>query len=218
MTKMNKKMLVILGAGQQGRNCNHLAPLNGYSTAAFVDDYVVEPVDGIPVYKKIQDIPLFQECWYIVAFGDLGVRKKFIEQIDTLNLKCANLIDPTADIEPGAKLGTGNYIYKFASVYASATVGDHNIINCKAVLATDSVIGNNCNICMGSNICGAVYVGDNSYIGYNATIVSGNNVGENSHVEAGAVVMNDVPDGHYVTGVPAHKADMAEIEVRYGEA
>lgn len=214
---MNKEMLVILGAGQQGRNCNRLAPLNGYSTVAFVDDYVVGSVDGIPVYKKIRDIPFFRELWYIVAVGDLAVRKKFIERICALNLKCANLIDPTADIEPGAKIGKGNYIYKFASVYASATVGDHNIINCKAVLATDSVIGNNCNICMGSNICGAVHVGDNSYIGYNATIVSGNNVGENAHVEAGAVVMNDVPDGHYVTGVPAREADMAEIEVRYGE-
>lgn len=203
MTAMDKHTLVILGAGQQGRNCNRLAPLNGYSTVAFVDDFVDWPVDGIPVHKHIQDIPRFQEHWYIVAVGDLGARKKFIEQIDALNLKCANLIDPTADIEEGAKIGKGNYIYKFASIYASATVGDHNIINCKAVLATDSVVGNNCNICMGSNLCGDVHVGDNSYVGYNATVVSGHNVGKNAKVEAGAVVMEDVDDGDYVSGIPA---------------
>lgn len=213
---MDKYTLVILGAGQQGRNCNRLSVFNGYTTVAFVDDFVDEPVDGIPVYKNIQDIPCFLEHWYIVAVGDLDVRKKFIEQIDALNLKCANLIDPTSDIEEGAKIGKGNYIYKFASIYASATVGDHNIINCKAVLATDSVVGNNCNICMGSNLCGDVHVGDNSYIGYNATVVSGYNVGKNAKVEAGAVVMEDVADGDSVSGIPAKSTRKAEAQ--YGKA
>lgn len=204
---MSNNTLVILGAGQQGRNCHRLAPINGYQTVAFVDDFITDPVEDIRVYSKIEDIPDFMDHKYIVAAGDLAVRKKFIEQINLLGLECANLIDPTADIEPGAKIGTGNYIYKFASVYASATIGDHNIINCKAVLATDSVIGNNCNICMGSNICGAVHVGDNSYIGYNATVVSGNNVGANSTVEAGSVVVEDVPDWLRVSGIPARDAE-----------
>lgn len=204
---MNNETLVILGAGQQGRNCKRLAPLNGFQTYAFVDDYITDPVEGIPVFAKIEDVPSFKKHKYIVAVGDLIVRKAFIAKIESLGLECANLIDPTADIEPGAKIGTGNYIYKFASVYASATIGNHNIINCKAVLATDSVIGNNCNICMGSNICGAVHVGDNSYIGYNATVVSGNNVGANATVEAGSVVMEDVPDWFRVSGIPARDAE-----------
>ena len=204
---MSNNTLVILGAGQQGRNCHRLAPINGYQTVAFVDDFITESVEEIPVYSKIEDVPSFKKHKYIVAVGDLIVRKAFISKIESLGLECANLIDPTADIEPGAKIGTGNYIYKFASVYASATIGDHNIINCKAGLATDSVIGNNCNICMGSNICGAVHVGDNSYIGYNATVVSGNNVGANATVDAGSVVMEDVPDWLRVSGIPARDAE-----------
>ena len=113
-------------------------------------------------------------------------------------------------------LGAGNYIYKFVSIYASAKLGNHNIINTKAVLATDCVVGNNCNICMGSNLCGDVHVGDNSYIGYNATVVSGNNVGKNAKVEAGAVVMEDVKDGEYVIGIPAHQPK--EGVIGHGEA
>ena len=211
-----KNTLVILGGGQQGRNCNRLAPLNGYETVAFVDDYVSGLVDGIKVYDCIQAVPDYQSHKYIVAIGDIQARKRFIEQIETLGLDCVNLIDPTADIEDGAVLGTGNYIYKFVSIYASAKLGNHNIINTKAVLATDCVVGNNCNICMGSNLCGDVHVGDNSYIGYNATVVSGNNVGKNAKVEAGAVVMEDVKDGEYVIGIPAQHPK--EGVIGHGEA
>ena len=195
--------LIILGAGQQGRNCKRLAPLNNVEVVGFVDDFVKGNVEGVPVYASVEDILGFQDYKYIVAVGDMEARKKLIEKINELNLACVNLIDPTASIEDGAVIGTGNYIYKFVSVYASASIGDHNIINTKAVLATDAAVGNNCNICMGSNLCGDVHVGDNSYIGYNATVVSGNNVGKDARVEAGAVVMSDVPDGAYVYGIPA---------------
>lgn len=199
--------LIILGAGQQGRNCKRLAPLNNYEAIGFVDDYIQGEIESLPVYRTIEEIPDYRNCKYIVAVGDMEVRKVFVEKIRDLQLDCANLIDPTASIEDGAIIGKGNYIYKFVSVYASATIGDHNIINSKAVLATDAVVGNNCNICMGSNLCGDVHVGDNSYIGYNATVVSGNNVGRDAVVEAGAVVMSEVPDGAYVYGIPAKVAE-----------
>ena len=197
------KRLVIFGAGQQGRNCKRLAPLCGYEVVAFVDHIVVGEVEGVPVYSNAAKIPDFKDCYYIVAVGDLKVRKFFICVIEKYDLKCANLIDPTADIEEGAVIGVGNYIYKFASVYGSATIGNHNIINCKAVIATDAVIGDNCDICMGANICGDVHVGDNSYVGYNATVVSGYNVGRDACVKPGAVVYSDVEDGAVVGGVPA---------------
>lgn len=200
--------LVILGAGQQGRNCKRLAPLNGLEVVAFVDDFITQETEGVPVYRNIEDIPEYRSCKYIVAVGNLEVRLKFIEQINEKGLAGANLIDPTADIEPGAKLGTGNYIYKFVSIYASAEIGNHNIINCKAVLATDCVVGDNCNICMGTNLCGDVHIGDNTYVGYNATVVSGNNVGKNSHVEPGAVVMKNVADNEYAYGIPAKTIPM----------
>ena len=42
--------IVILGAGQQGRNCKRLAIENGYGVRAFVDDYVDGEVEGVKVY------------------------------------------------------------------------------------------------------------------------------------------------------------------------
>lgn len=195
--------IVILGAGQQGRNCKRLAIENGYGVRAFVDDYVDGEVEGVKVYKKIEDIPDYEGFKYIIAFGEIEPRRKYAAHMKRLNLKGVNLIDKTACIEDGAKIGTGNYICKLAIVYASATIGDNNIINCKAVIATDAEIGNNCNISMGANICGGVNVGDESYIGCQASVVSGYNIGKNVTVGAGSVVLSDVPDGEFVAGAPA---------------
>ena len=200
--KKNKKdRLVILGAGQQGRNCKRLAEVLGVDVVAFVDDYEADFVEGIKVYRRIEDIKDFEKMKYIVAVGDIDVRKKFIGEIKRFCLECMNLIDPSAKIEKGAKLGTGNYVYKLVSIYRSATVGDHNIINTGVTLATDSVVGDNCNLEFGCNVCGDCHVGDNSVIGYNASIASGYNVGKNVFVEANSVVYRNVEDGEYVKGV-----------------
>ena len=200
-----KESIVIIGAGQQGRNCKRLAIENGYKVRAFVDDYVDCAVEGIEVYKKVEDIPNFAEFKYIIAFGEISPRKKYVEIMKRLNLQGVNLIDKTACIEDGANIGAGNYICKLAIVYASAKIGDNNIINCKAVIATDAVIGNNCNISMGVNICGAVNVGDDTYVGSQATVVSGYNVGKNVTIGAGSVVLRNICDGEFVVGVPAHR-------------
>lgn len=201
------KKLIIFGAGQQGRNCKRLAPLCGYETAYFVDDIVTGNVEGIPVINthELVDSIALHDYEYIVAVGDLSVRRVFLVLFDLYRLKGANLIDPTADIEEGAEIGEGNYIYKFVSVYASAKIGNHNIINTKAVIATDACIGDNCNICMGANVCGDCHVGDNSYVGYNATIMSGCNVGERCHVEPCSFVCSNIENGKTVGGVPAEE-------------
>lgn len=77
---MSNNTLVILGAGQQGRNCHRLAPINGYQTVAFVDDFITDPVEDIRVYSKIEDIPDFMDHKYIVAVGDLAVRKSSLSR------------------------------------------------------------------------------------------------------------------------------------------
>ena len=199
--------VVILGAGQQGRVCCKLAAENGYEPYAFVDDFKEGEVEGLPVYRRIEDVPGFAECRYHVAIGEIEPRKKYCDELARLGLGSVNLIDSTAHIEEGAEIGTGNYIYKFAIIYASAKIGDNNIINCKTVLATDSRIGSNNNISMGCNICGGVKIGNNCYIGCQSSVVSGKHIGNDVVVGAGSVVLDDVWDGMFVAGAPAARKE-----------
>lgn len=200
--KMKRNKLVIIGAGQQARNCKRLAKANGYKVIAFVDDYCKKSVEGINVYKYVEEIKGYQNCYYIVAIGNnLKARKRYIQFLESKHLRFANIIDPRAHIEKGAVIGYGNYIYADAIIYSSAKIGNHNIINAKALVATDAVVGNNCNLMFGSNVCGAVEVGDDSTIGYNASVSSGHNIGKDCFVEANSVVYVDIPDKCEVYGI-----------------
>ena len=187
--------IIIIGAGQQGRNCKRLAELNDHELCGFVDEFEEPFVEKVKVYRSISEIENPNMYRYIVAIGELDVRARFIKELKDRNLHGVTLIDPTADIEQGAVIGEGNYISKFATVYRSATIGDHNIVNCKAVVATDAIIGENCNLSMGCNICGAVEIGDNTYIGYQATVKSGYKVGKNQYVAPYSFVDYDIEDG-----------------------
>jgi sugar O-acyltransferase (sialic acid O-acetyltransferase NeuD family) len=195
--------IVILGAGQQGRICKRLAQENGMDVRAFVDDFIMGEVEGVPVFSCIEEVPNYQDYKYHVAIGEIPPRKKFCEEIERLGLKTQNLIDKTAIVEEGAKLGNGNFIQKFAIIYASAEIGDNNIINCKAICATDAKVGNNNNISMGCNVCGGVEIGDNNYIGCNASLVSGVKVGSDTVIGAASVVLKDVGSDVFVAGAPA---------------
>jgi acetyltransferase EpsM len=55
----------------------------------------------------------------------------------------------------------------------------------------------------GAQLGGNVYVGEGAHIGIGASIKPGVKIGKWSVVGAGAVVVNDVPDGVTVVGVPA---------------
>ncbi len=50
---------------------------------------------------------------------------------------------------------------------------------------------------------GNVYVGEGAHIGIGASVKPGVKIGKWSVVRAGAVVVNDVPKGATVVGVPA---------------
>ena len=187
--------VVIIGAGQQGRNCKRLVELNGHKLAYFVDEFEEPTVDGVKVLRSIGSISNPGQYRYHVAIGDLEVRERFINELYDKGLRGITLIDPTADIEEGADIGEGNYISKFVTVYGSAKIGNHNIINCKTVVATDAVIGDNCNLSMGCNICGAVEIGSNTYVGYQATVKSGYKVGVRCHIDPYAFVDRDIRNG-----------------------
>ncbi len=95
----------------------------------------------------------------------------------------------------------------------SATIGKSFYIGHfgQIIINANSVIGDNCNISQGVTVGvsgrgekrGVPIIGDNVYMGANATIAGKITIGNDAVIGANSLVVNDVPSGRTVLGVPA---------------
>ena len=77
------------------------------------------------------------------------------------------------------------------------------LINSRAIVAHDVVIGAGTHVGPGVIVCGKSKVGSISRIGAGATIIDGINIGSETFIGAGSVVVKDIPDNVVAFGSPA---------------
>jgi sugar O-acyltransferase (sialic acid O-acetyltransferase NeuD family) len=113
------------------------------------------------------------------------------------------LAHPSAVVSPSAKVGEGTQILALANVGAESRLGEACIVNHRASVDHECVVGNGVHLAPGSTLCGCISVGNNVFIGAGAIVLPRVSIGPDSIVGAGAVVTRDVPAGVTVTGNPA---------------
>lgn len=132
-----------------------------------------------------------------------------IPLLDMKNIKAR--IEPGAIIRQQVEIGANAVIMMGAIINIGASVGEGSMIDMGAVLGGRATVGKNCHIGAGAVLAGViepasavpVIVEDGVLIGANAVVIEGVRVGKNSVVAAGAVVIEDVPEGMVVAGCPA---------------
>jgi len=98
------------------------------------------------------------------------------------------------DIYPGTRIGRGFYIGHFGGI----------------VVSSRAAIGEDCNISQGVTIGmmsrgkrkGYPEIGDRVYIGPGAKVLGKVRIGDDAAIAANCVVIDDVPDGGVVVGIP----------------
>ena len=165
-----------------------------------------------------------------VVFGDWNVIKPQLEQnadkifdyviendcrnsaIPLLDMKNINArIEPGAIIRDQVEIGDNAVIMMGAIINIGAKISDGTMIDMGAVLGGRATVGKRCHIGAGTVLAGVieppsatpVIVEDDVVIGANAVVIEGVKVGKGSVVAAGAVVIEDVPAGVVVGGIPA---------------
>ena len=142
-------------------------------------------------------------CDVILGIGDIGIRRELIDRFDGNGANWASAIHPGASISKHATLGKGIVMVAGSIVDCMAEVGDHAIINTNASVGHDCVVGRNVHVCPASSLGGASRIGDDCMLGMGCRVIPLKNIGSGSTVGAGAVVIEDVPAGELVVGVPA---------------
>jgi 2,3,4,5-tetrahydropyridine-2,6-dicarboxylate N-acetyltransferase len=132
--------------------------------------------------------------------------------IPLLDLKGVNArIEPGAIIRDQVTIGEQAVIMMGAVINIGAVVGEGTMIDMGAILGGRATVGKNAHIGAGAVLAGVieppsakpVVVEDGVLVGANAVVLEGVRIGEGAVVAAGAVVIEDVPAGAIVAGVPA---------------
>jgi sugar O-acyltransferase (sialic acid O-acetyltransferase NeuD family) len=154
---------------------------------------------GIP-QRGTYDPAFEPEASAIIAIGDNKTRKAVAAKTKH---RFANTIHASAVTSPFCMMGVGNMILHGAVIQAQARLGNHVIMNTKAQIDHDCVIGDFVHLGPASVLCGAVTVGEGTFIGAGAIIVPGKKIGAWATIGAGSVVIQDVPDFAVAVGNPA---------------
>jgi acetyltransferase EpsM len=190
------RRIVIAGAGAQGAIVADILERAGTPSIGFVDD-----TPGKNVLGTIDELRTIEHDAIVIAIGDNRLRRGLAEKLAGERL--ATAIHPFTSIAASARIGDGSMISAGVVVQPRAFVGRSVILNTKASVDHDSVIGDFVHIAPGATIGASVRIGEETLIAAGATVVSGITIGARSIIGAGAVVVRDVPDDVTAFGVPA---------------
>ena len=159
-------------------------------------------VDVVPT-ESDEDIFRLEANYVTLVNGVGGKRPEiWLKFHDNRGFRFEDVIDPSA-VMRGKVLGSGVQVMALAVIQAGAEICNNVLINTRASVDHDSIIGSHVHVAPGATICGDVVIGEGTFIGPGATVCRGVKIGKGCTVGAGAVVLKDVADGETVYGVPA---------------
>jgi sugar O-acyltransferase (sialic acid O-acetyltransferase NeuD family) len=141
----------------------------------------------------------------VIAIGDNWVRHQVADRI-----RCAvpgfefmTVIHPSAQVAHSARVAAGTVVMPGAIISANADVGEFCIVNTKASLDHDGVMGAFSSFAPAVTAGGEVTVKPFAAVLLGANIIHTISIGEHSVVGAGSLVLRDVPDRVVAYGLPA---------------
>lgn len=206
-----RQRLVILGAGQHARETldivealNALRPR--WEFLGFLDDTEGErdvlERRGVRVVGTMAALA-GTDAQYVIGVGSPAARQRVDERAMASGAMPAVLVHPSATMGADVELGPGTLLAAGARVTTNVRMGRHVHLNVAATVAHDCRLGDYVSLSPGVHLSGCVTLEDGVFLGTGAVVNPGCTVGAGATVGSGAVVIDDVPTGVTVAGVPA---------------
>lgn len=210
-------MLVVVGAGGFGREVidvvdaiNDLAQTNVWNLIGVVDDHPSSTnLDRLAkrqvaylgtVNSYLAESPASH---YVIGVGSPRARRAIAAKFDAAGWVAATLVHPAATTGYDVVLGAGTIICAGARLTSNIALGRHVHVNPNATVGHDSELGDFVSLNPASSVSGDCRVNDGVLIGVAGVVLNGLQVGAEAVIGGSACVVQDVPQGVTVKGVPA---------------
>ncbi|WP_445005397.1 acetyltransferase [Halomonas mongoliensis] len=199
--------LAILGASGHGKVVADIALSTGWGGVAFYDDAWPEKnrLEHWEIFGSRDELLNRLQLYdgIAVAIGNNEIRKNALQHLETAGAKLPTLIHPSAIVSQFARVESGCVLVAGAIVNAFARLGKGCIVNTGATIGHDCWLDACVHVAPGANVAGGVVVGSGSWVGIGSSIKQLTRIGSEVTIGAGAAVVQNVPDGITVAGVPA---------------
>lgn len=200
--------VVVLGAGGHAKVVIELIRAEGvYEVAALLDaDTSPRQVLGVPVVGDDSAMERLRGegiAHAFIALGSNGLRARVAAAARKLGYTLINAVSPSAIISPTASLGAGVAVMAGTVINAEARLEDLAILNTRASIDHDCLLGEACHVAPGSALAGCVIVGREAFLGAGTVVIPGVSIGEGAVIGAGACIVKDIPPRVLAMGVPA---------------
>lgn len=204
--------LLVIGASGHARSLLALLRRHrGFTPVGLIDSF--QPAgpgpDGVPVLGAEGDVPdLCRRLGVrhlLVAIGDNARREAMTQRLvrDAPDAVFPALIDPTAVVAPGVRIGAGVVVLAQAHVGPGSELADGVLLNTKASLDHDSRMAAFASLAPGVICGGRVALGARSFIGLGSHLVAGLEIGADTVLGAGSLLLESLPAGVLAYGRPA---------------
>jgi sugar O-acyltransferase (sialic acid O-acetyltransferase NeuD family) len=204
--------IVILGAGGFARET--LTVLNAqnkrsphWEIMGFIDENPETHGDHISEFTVLGDLEWLRTRTRTVnavcAIGNPKDRKRMVLRAEKLGVKFETIVHPTAELAGLVDLGHGDILCANSILTDTVILGEHVIINLACTVGHDVGIGDYCTLAPGVHISGHDVLHDEVEIGTGAVLIQGVEIGKGTVIGAGAVVIDNIPEGVVAVGVPA---------------
>jgi len=204
----DRTAILVLGAGGHGKAVlDLLLAHGGWRVAGLLDAAPRLPaVLGVPVLGDESLLPALAAAGVAAAHPAIGRNEARLAagaRLAAAGFALPALRHPAAIIGRGAELAEGALVMARAVVGPEARIGRLALVNTGAIVEHDCVVGEGAHIAPGAVLAGGARVGAGALVGAGAVLRPGVRIGAGAVVGAGAAVVEDVPPGATVGGVPA---------------
>lgn len=205
---------ILWGSAGHAKVLSEIISFNGGNVIAIFDNNkTTSSLSGVSFYggkkgfsnwRREQDQNIKNVAGAIAIGGNKGKDRLLILSIFRKSgISIPLVAHPSAVISSSASVGIGSQILALSNVAAEVQLGDACIVNHRASIDHECVIGDGVHIGPGATICGCVNIEENVFIGAGAIVLPRISIAANSIVGAGAVVNKDVLKEGTVIGNPA---------------